>query len=379
MDEPRSDTTPSRAQTTARPGPNTGPITGSGTVTGPVTATVTGTVSLLTVTDGRAGNQAQALGLAEALARLAPEKVRTLSREITLRRWAAMLPAAAWDWAGRQLRGWPEAGLRAADGALAPPSGSGRAVVIGAGRRAAPVVAALGRRHGVATVQLLDPQMSPAAFDLVAAPRHDGLTAPNTVATLGAIGRLSVEGIETAADTLPAVIAGPIAALPEPRLAVLLGGGSASARWSDDDKVAFVAAGKDLAQRGWSLIVTPSRRSDAEMVATLKDQLPPDRLFLWEGDGANPYPAMLSPDLASAVLVTADSVNMASEAAASGLPVHVFHIGGLDPKLAAFHRALEQHGAARPFEGEIGAWSYTPLQEADRLARIVSDRLDLGL
>ena len=90
------------------------------------------------------------------------------------------------------------------------------------------------------------------------------------------------------------------------------------------------------------------------------------RGFIWDGQGANPYPGLLGH--ADAVLVTEDSVNMASEAATTGLPVHVYPLRGRSPKIARFHASLEARGASRRFDGTIGRWSYPPLAEADRVA-----------
>jgi mitochondrial fission protein ELM1 len=90
------------------------------------------------------------------------------------------------------------------------------------------------------------------------------------------------------------------------------------------------------------------------------------RGFVWDGTGANPYPGLLGH--ADAVLVTQDSVNMASEAATTGLPVHVFPLGGVARKIARFHESLERRGASRRFAGTIDHWSYPPLAEADRIA-----------
>lgn len=324
-------------------------------------------LQVLCITDGRAGNRAQALGLAEALDRQLGAVIE--ERNLALKPWAALLPAASWHWAARHLPGWPAVGLSDAAAALAPVPGGRDALVIGAGRRAAPVVAALAARDGTTSVQLLAPQMDVGAFGLVAAPSHDGLAGSNVVATLGSVGRLTSAGIEASA----AAQAGRFDHLPAPRLAVLLGGSSDSARWGPADEDGFVAACAALAGAGWSLIVTPSRRSDPVVIEGIRADCPAERTWIWDGTGENPYPAMLG--AAEAVLVTEDSVNMASEAAASALPVHVFRVSGTTAKLRDFHAALAAHGASRPFEGTIGRWTYEPLAEADRLAAIVADRL----
>ncbi|MEM9763485.1 MAG: mitochondrial fission ELM1 family protein [Pseudomonadota bacterium] len=320
------------------------------------------------LTDGRAGNRAQALGIAEALSRRG--EVRIEERTVALKRPFAPLPARLWHALGA-LPGWPSLGLKEPGPTLARLGDA--ALLIGAGRRAAPIVAYLARRENVPSVQLLDPQMDPAAFSLVAAPAHDGLDAPNAVATLGSVGRITPGSIAAAQAALPAALAGQLKALPRPRIGVLLGGSSAAARWSGADAAAFATACHRLAEDGYGLLITPSRRTDQALSDRLAGDLPASACFFWDGTGANPYPGMLG--LVDAVLVTADSVNMASEAAAAGLPVHVFPISHLGPKHRAFHGALEAHGASRPFDGRIEEWRYPPLAEADRLAGIVAERL----
>lgn len=309
------------------------------------------------VTDGRAGNRAQALGLAEALARRRPVTIAEV--EAVPRRWSAALPAAAWH-ALRRVPGWPQGGYRG----LALPDAEPD-LVIGAGRRAAPLVAELGRR--TRTVQLLDPRMPEDAFDLLVAPAHDGREGPNVVSTVGSLGRLTPEAISQAA----AGWRDRLGDLPRPRVAVLVGGPSGSARFDEDDGARLAAALRRLAEAGWGIMATPSRRTPPAVRDRLARAVP--EAFVWDGEGENPYPAVLG--LADAVLVTGDSVNMASEAAASGAPVHLFAVGRVAPKLAQFHRTLIEHGAGRPFEGRLEDWSYTPLAEADRVAAIVEERL----
>ena len=79
--------------------------------------------------------------------------------------------------------------------------------------------------------------------------------------------------------------------------------------------------------------------------------------------------------LADAVIVTADSVNMVSEAAATGKPVHVVTLEGGSAKFARFHRAMEEAGITRPFRGAIESWGYRPPDEAARAAAVIRDRL----
>jgi mitochondrial fission protein ELM1 len=316
------------------------------------------------MTDGRAGNVAQAAGLAEAVARSMAAEVSL--QALDLARLPALLPAAAWDWASRHLPGWPEAGLTRVSWRPVAPWPD---LAIGAGRRAAPFVADLRRRHGIKAVQILDPQMDPSAFDLIVAPAHDAMSPANAIATLGSVGRITPDRVAVAAADLSQVIAH----LPEPRVAVLIGGPGNMARWSEADNDRLVDTLARLSESGAGLMVTTSRRTDPVVTAGLRKALDPAHTLLHDGTGANPYPGLLGH--AAAVIVTEDSVNMASEAASTGLPVHVFRVAYPSAKAQAFHAALAAHGAARPFEGRIGSWRYPPLAEADRVAGLILARL----
>jgi len=313
------------------------------------------------MTDGRAGNLAQALGLAEALARLRPAAITV--RRIEPKPWAACLPARLWHLAGARQGGWPFSGYLQA---VSPPWPE---LAIGAGRRVAPLLAALRTLFGVKAVQILDPRLPAAAFDLLVVPEHDRPAAPNAVTMLGAVGRVTPARI--AADT--ARWCPRLAHLPKPRVACLIGGPTKSAAWRDGDSSRLVNQLAALSRSGRGLMITPSRRSDPAVIAGIKAACAPAPVFVWDGIGDNPYPGILG--LATAVVVTSDSVNMVSEAASSGLPLHVFRIWRESAKLRAFHRTLAERGIARDFNGKIEAWSYAALAETDRVAGEIAQRI----
>ena len=92
---------------------------------------------------------------------------------------------------------------------------------------------------------------------------------------------------------------------------------------------------------GGSVLVTPSRRTGAAGVAVLRERFAGLPGLVWDGGGDNPYFAFLA--LADALLVTADSVSMVSEAAATGKPVHILEMAGGDAKFYQdFRRLLDR-------------------------------------
>lgn len=309
------------------------------------------------LTDGRAGHSAQSFALAEALGRT--RTCQITEKPIRLKRWAEIIPPTITGvlGAGKSKTGWPFSGLAEGGDDLHWPWPD---LVIGTGRRTAPITAAIGNLHGATAIQILDPKMRTHSFDALIVPRHDTRTGANVLNTTGAMSRITADRVAEAATAWSESLAH----LARPRLAVLIGGPSKSARFDASDERNLVLALLKL-ERDHGLIISTSRRTSPALVEQLVSQLG-DQNFVFTGEGDNPYPGMLGH--ADAVLVTKDSVNMASEAASTGLPVHVFPVSGVSTKIAVFHEDLAALGASRPFTGEIGHWDYAPLAEADRIA-----------
>jgi mitochondrial fission protein ELM1 len=215
-------------------------------------------------------------------------------------------------------------------------------------------------------VQLQDPHVNPREFDVVVPPIHDGLEGQNVLPIVGACHRVTPEKLDQAVLDFPRSFED----LPSPRFAVLIGGKSKrqdiSARRARDiaDSLAEVQR-----KTGGALMATLSRRTGEPARLQFRTYLAPHCAVFYEGEGANPYFAMLGS--ADHIFVTADSVNMATEAAATGKPVHVLAVDGPAGKLGRFHQSLVRRGCARPYKGVLETWNYPPLLETDRVAAAV--------
>ncbi len=308
--------------------------------------------------DGKAGMASQALGLAEATGFPFIEKsltVRSPWAYLPPQLWLA--PLAAVDDGGLPLRPpWPD-------------------VVIGCGRNTAAPALAIRRASGGRTIaaQIQDPRLGRRAFDLMVVPEHDRLRGPRVVTSKGALNRVTPEKLDEAARRFPE-----LAALPRPILGVLIGGSNRAYHLGLDRLVQIAdAIAASVKATGGAVVLTPSRRTGAEGVALLRERLQGLQAVIWDMTGDNPYYAYLA--VADAFLVTADSVSMISEAAATGKPVHVIELAGGDAKFARFHRALREAGITRPFAGRVESWRYQRLDDTARagaaLRALVLDRL----
>jgi mitochondrial fission protein ELM1 len=239
------------------------------------------------------------------------------------------------------------------------------------------VIRALKRQAGgrIFTVLCQDPKTGPAGADVIWVPQHDRLRGENVIATLTPPHRFSAERLAALRADVPSEIG----SLPAPRIAVFVGGPGGGYDWTADDIARFAACLRAIAGHRGSLLITPSRRTPPPLLAAVDEATAGTPRWLWRGEGENPYPAFLAH--ADAFIVTADSVNMAGEASATGRPIHVFHPHGGRPKFHSYHAALEQHGATRRLSEASRAdeaWSYPPLDAAGEVAAEIARRWRLS-
>jgi len=309
------------------------------------------TLRIWTVTDGRAGIENQALGLAEAIARRTPS-------EIVVKRVRLRTP---WSWMPPGFVPAPRQALTTASDPIDPPWPD---IWIGCGRASLPLSMGvrLWSQARTLVVQLQDPRINPREFDIVIPPEHDGLEAPNAFQIIGACHRVTPERIAGEARDFVE----DLSAAPPPAIAVLIGGKS---KRQDITPETARRISRELSALEGSLMVTLSRRTSAEARAVFTRELRPFTRLWYDGEGPNPYFAMLG--TADVILVTADSANMAVEAAAVGKPLLIVTVDGDAGKLTALHQALYDRGCARPFNGRLENWKPEPLRETDRAAAAV--------
>lgn len=309
--------------------------------------------SVLTLSDGHAGNANQAGALAAALS----DTVEPL----------VLAPRAPWRWlAPRGVLGAGHALGAAFAARLHAPWPD---LVIGCGRQAALATRVLSRASGgrTRTVQILDPRIAPSHYDWVVAPRHDGLHGDNVITTLGALNAIDEAWLAQARRQFST-----LGQWPTPRYAVLLGGPTAAVQLDQSYWSALVAALKPLLEHeGASLMLSSSRRTPAWMRQAAVEAFAKVPGVQWHGpdDGENPYAGFLA--WADAIVVTPDSVNLLSEAAATGASVWTFAPSPIQGKVGRFVQALCDSGRIARLGVDAAAANAVPLREtADVAARI---------
>lgn len=249
-------------------------------------------------------------------------------------------------------------------------------IVIAAGRRLVPMLRYIKKQNPRCFIAyMMRPETSLKGFNLVAIPAHDSpKPAANVMETLGAPHRVTPALLLDAARQWQETLSH----LPQPRIAVLAGGDSASAVFSPQDFHELGNLASEMAERcEGSLMVSTSRRTNDKQADYLRLALTVDsEFFAWERKAPNPYHAFLA--LADAIIVTGDSMSMCAEACGTGKPVYIYipRQGRLAPKLRKLHESLIHKGVARYLSANINTdWlPATPLNEAARIAAEIVSR-----
>lgn len=314
-------------------------------------------LSVWVLTDGKIGDDVQCLAVAEALD--ASFEKRVVSPGFP---WSAFAP-------------WGPLDPREAPGrAGGPLHGEPPAIAIVSGRRAIPHARALKNASGGKTkiIILKDPRAAKDVADFLWAPSHDRLNGPNVFSTLTSPHGLS-EKLKAAAQTPGAAIAD----LPKPFLGVVLGGATGGLAAGPDYSA---EAAKDLASRVSNaardfaaVAVTPSRRTPETFLEAFASALAHDHVFVWSGDGDNPYLDILA--TARALIVAGDSHNMVSEALAASASVYVWKPDRLAPKMEWFLSELFMGGEAREFVDAAPDYSRTPIDATPEIVAEIRRRL----
>jgi len=323
-----------------------------------------------TISDGRAGVDNQARGLAQAVAEITPLEI--LSKKIVVREpWRSLPP---WLWGNALEKLGVESDLFAAPW----PD-----LIIATGRLSVPVSLEIKKRHaGSFIVQTQNPKFAHGIFDLIIPPIHDGLAGENVFPILGAPNLITAKFLDDETKKLE----GQFPDLKRPVVSVIIGGPNKAFEMSEDWAAQFA---KDTlsAVGDCDLMVTFSRRTPASIVKFFEDAFRAKALLIFDPmnpdssteEVDNPYPGLLG--IADIIIVTCDSVNMITEAATAGRSIYIADLpekeNSRKVKFQQLHDAVENCGASKKWRGEIETWTYMPLRETARAAEEIVRRLRL--
>ena len=222
----------------------------------------------------------------------------------------------------------------------------------------------------VINIHIQNPKVSLQNFDFVVVPDHDSVDGPNVLISKGAIHYLTIDEINNAKDYLVNKIE-----KGKDVITLILGGPTKYYNYSKEHiSEIFSKINKQILEKNLQLILIPSNRTPENIIQFAKEYFGKNSLII---DTVDKQAYLSSLSLAKYIIVTCDSSSMISEAALTGKPIYVAMIPATrsDKRFQKFRNLLESMNIIRKLEDEIDTWSYEKLDETNRIARLIKEKL----
>ncbi len=245
-------------------------------------------------------------------------------------------------------------------------------VIISCGRKSVipSIVLKKNSNKKIVNIHIQNPKVSLENFDIVVAPDHDSLDGPNVLISKGAIHYLTLDEIHKAKDYLLNKIE-----KQKEVVTLILGGPTKYYNYDNESMIQiFSKINKQILEKNMQLIIIPSNRTPEKIIQFAKEYFNKNRLIV---DSVDKQAYLSSLALAKYIIVTCDSSSMISEAALTGKPVYVAMIPAMrnDIRFQKFRNLLESMNIIRKLEDSLDTWSYEKLDETNRIAKQIKEKL----
>ena len=247
-------------------------------------------------------------------------------------------------------------------------------IVISCGRKSVIPSIALKKRLGneIFNIHIQDPKVSFKHFDLIISPEHDGIKGDNVLTTRGSIHYLTKKEIIENTNYLE------LEKGKKKIVTFVIGGPNKYYDYSDEQIHYIFNKVKTLfTPDKYKIVVIPSYRTPVEVIKKAYNTFSVNHYVVKTID-KKAYLSSLS--IADYIIVTCDSTSMISEAAVTGKPVYM---AMMKPKKSirrfkSFYTQFKELGIAKELTESIDNWSYDKLDEVNRIAPIIRERMKLN-
>ena len=224
----------------------------------------------------------------------------------------------------------------------------------------------------VFNIHIQDPKVNLNHFDLIVAPEHDAIEGENVISTKGAIHYLTENEISENKDYLNSFIK-----KDERKIwALIMGGPTKYYEYSRENiKAIFENLNNLNKQNNFQLVVIPSMRTPKNIIQYAKDYFGQNHTVI-ETIDKKAYLSALA--ISEKIVVTCDSSSMISEAALTGKPIYVANISPKknDKRFQRFRNLFKELNITRILGEEIENWNYQKLDETNRVANIIKQKIN---
>ena len=137
----------------------------------------------------------------------------------------------------------------------------------------------------------------------------------------------------------------------------------------------FTLLDRLLKKYAFQLVVIPSMRTPKDIIQYAKDYFGENHTVIIDVD-KKAYLSALA--IAENIIVTCDSSSMISEAALTGKPIYVANISPKknDKRFQKFRNLFRELNITRNLGEEIENWNYQKLDETNRVANIIKQKIN---
>ena len=223
----------------------------------------------------------------------------------------------------------------------------------------------------VFNIHIQDPKVNLKHFDFIVAPEHDSIKGQNVISTKGAIHYLTENEINENKDYLNSFIK------KDKRIiwTLIMGGPTKYYDYSSKNiKEIFIKISELSKKHNFQLVVIPSMRTPTNIIQYAKSYFGDNHTVIMNVD-KKAYLSALA--IAQNIIVTCDSSSMISEAALTGKPIYVASIlpKKNDKRFQKFRNLFRELNIIKNLGEEIKDWSYEKLDETNRVAKIIKEKI----
>jgi len=247
-------------------------------------------------------------------------------------------------------------------------------VIISCGRKSVIHSIALKKRfkNKIFNIHIQDPKVSLNHFDLIICPEHDQLRGANVITTKGAIHYLTKNEIDKNVEYIK------IEKENKKIVSFILGGPNKYYDYSEKQvNIIFNRIKTLFTPDKYKLIVIPSYRTPESIIRKAFNTFSHNHLVFKVID-KHAYLSALS--LSDTIIVTCDSTSMISESAITGKPIYIANMTPVknNKRFKNFYTQFKKLGIIRDLEDKINLWSYDNLDEVNRIAPIIKEKMKLN-
>ena len=222
-------------------------------------------------------------------------------------------------------------------------------------------------------IHIQDPKVNYNFFDLIVAPEHDGISSSNIINTKGAIHYLTDNEIKDNSNYLKSFIKNDERKI----FAFIMGGPNKYYEYSTKNMKRIFSTLYNLNKKqNFQLVIIPSMRTPKNTIQYAKEFFGETHTVI-ENIDKKAYLSALA--LAEYIIVTCDSSSMISEAALTGKPIYIANIlpKKNDRRFQKFRNLFRELNITRNLGEPFESWSYEKLDETNRVAKIIKERIKL--